>query len=57
MIELSASYEAISSGAKTFILKAARAVNSKRALDAAPMFDEWAAAWARARAGLVELVA
>lgn len=57
MIELSAPYEAISSGAKTFILKAARAVNSKRALDAAPMFDEWAAAWERARTGLVELVA
>ncbi len=31
--------------AKAFLLKAARAVNAKRALDAAPMFDEMAAAW------------
>jgi hypothetical protein len=38
-------YERISSGAKTFILKAARAVNAKRALDAGPTFDEWSAAW------------
>ncbi|MGZ3429802.1 MAG: DUF1839 family protein, partial [Polyangia bacterium] len=35
----------ISVTAKTFILKAARAVNAKRALDASPMFDEMAAAW------------
>jgi hypothetical protein len=35
----------ISVTAKTFILKAARAVNGKRALDASPMFDEMAAAW------------
>ena len=47
----------LSQTAKAFILKAARAVNAKRALDAAPMFDEMAAAWqsghgraARARA-------
>jgi hypothetical protein len=35
----------ISATAKAFILKAARAVNAKRALDASPMFDEMAAAW------------
>jgi hypothetical protein len=41
----SAPFEQISNLNKTFILKAARAVNAKRALDAAPMFDEMAAAW------------
>jgi len=38
-------YERISAGAKTFILKAARAVNAKRPLDAGPTFDDWSAAW------------
>lgn len=38
-------FAAISTLNKAFILKAARAVNGKRALDAAPMFDEMAAAW------------
>lgn len=42
-------WDRISQGAKTFILKAARAVNSRRALDAAPFFDEWAEAWRTAR--------
>ena len=49
-----ASFAAVSQSAKAFILKAARAVNAKRALDAAPMFDEMAAAW---RAGLDTLAA
>ena len=40
-----ASFTTISQTAKAFILKAARAVNAKRALDAAPMFDEMAGAW------------
>jgi hypothetical protein len=40
-----ASFASVSQAAKAFILKAARAVNAKRALDAAPMFDEMAAAW------------
>jgi hypothetical protein len=40
-----ASFATVSQTAKAFILKAARAVNAKRALDAAPMFDEMAAAW------------
>jgi hypothetical protein len=35
----------VSDGAKAFILKAARAVNGKRALDAGPMFEEMAASW------------
>jgi hypothetical protein len=37
----------VSNGAKTFILKAARAVNSRKPLDAAPLFDEMATAWER----------
>lgn len=39
------SFAKVSNGAKTFILKAARAVNARRALDATAMFDEMAAAW------------
>lgn len=42
-------WESISQGAKTFILKAARAVNSRRPLDASPYFDAWAGAWQQAR--------
>ena len=45
-------YDLISNGAKAFILKAARAVNARRALDAQATFDEWAAAWSRATATL-----
>ena len=37
----------ISAAAKTFILKAARAVNSKKPLDSAPLFDEMSEAWQR----------
>jgi hypothetical protein len=40
-----APFETISSVAKAFILKAARAVNARRALDAEPMFAEMAQAW------------
>jgi hypothetical protein len=40
-----AAYDTISTGAKTFILKAARAVNSKKPFDPSATFDEWAAAW------------
>jgi len=40
-----AAYESISSGAKAFILKAARAVNSKKPFDPAGTFAEWATAW------------
>ena len=42
----------LSEGAKTFILKAARAVNSKKPLDATPMFEEMAAAWESGMAGV-----
>jgi hypothetical protein len=45
LLSAAEAYERISAGAKTFILKAARAVNAKRALDAGPTFDDWSAAW------------
>lgn len=41
-------YERLSNGSKTFILKAARAVNAKRAFDTDALFEEWAAAWRQA---------
>ena len=41
------SFEQVSAGAKTFILKAARAVNSKKAFDAASFLDEIAGSWQR----------
>lgn len=40
-----AAYESISQGAKAFILKAARAVNSKKPFDPSGTFAEWATAW------------
>ncbi|MCX5747427.1 MAG: DUF1839 family protein, partial [Proteobacteria bacterium] len=48
-----AAYDAISAGAKTFILKAARAVNGKKPFDPSAMFDEWAVAWDQAMSSLV----
>ena len=39
------SFEQISQGCKVLILKAARAVNNGRPLDAAPMIDQMAASW------------
>lgn len=45
-------WDRISQGAKTFILKAARAVNNRRPLDAAPYFDAWGRDWLQARAAL-----
>ena len=53
LVGAAAAFDKISAGAKTFILKAARAVNAKRPLDAAPMFAEMADAW---RSGM-EIVA
>jgi hypothetical protein len=41
-------FAAISTGAKAFIMKGARAVNSKKPLDASALFAEWAAAYDRA---------
>ena len=40
-------FEGIAQGSKTLILKAARAVNSGKPLDARPMLDEMAADWQR----------
>src|SRR5262249_18001019 len=37
--------DALSTGAKQFILKAARAVNSKKPFDPSATFAEWSAAW------------
>lgn len=42
----------LSAAAKTFILKAARAVNTKKPFDAAPTFDEMSRAWTRGMATL-----
>lgn len=43
--DAAADFGRVSTGAKAFILKAARAVHSGRPLDAAPLFDEMATAW------------
>ena len=52
-------FQRLSEGAKTFILKAARAVNSRKPLDASTTFDEMAAAWERGQdhlgAGMAKL--
>ncbi len=45
-------YETISAGAKSFILKAARAVNSGRPFETAAIFDDWAGAWQQAMSTL-----
>jgi hypothetical protein len=47
-------FDAVSAGAKAFILKAARAVNARRPLDATATFADMAAAW---DAGMATLVA
>jgi uncharacterized protein DUF1839 len=47
-------FSALSQTAKAFILKAARAVNAKKPLDARPMFQEMASAW---QAGMDTLAA
>ena len=52
----SAAFGQISQASKTLILKAARAVNSKRALDADPLFDDMAAAWESGIGQLTRLV-
>ena len=51
-----ADFELIARRSKTLILKAARAVNSGRALDARPLFDERAAAWERGMAAGVGVI-
>lgn len=47
-----AEFELIALQAKALLLKSARAVNSGRAFDARPMFDEMAQAWERGMAAL-----
>ena len=47
-----AAYDTISTGAKSFILKAARAVNSKKPFDPSAQLAEWATAWDTAIADL-----
>ena len=49
-----AAYDQISTGAKSFILKAARAVNSKKPFDPSATFEEWATAWDTAIAALAQ---
>lgn len=50
-------FQRLSEGTKTFILKAARAVNSRKPLDAAATFDELATAWERGQDALAAGVA
>ena len=45
-------FQRLSEGAKTFILKAARAVNSRKPLDARATFDEMATAWEQGQGAL-----
>jgi hypothetical protein len=50
--EAAAEFRRVSEGAKLFILKAARAVSSRKPLDASAMFDDMAEAWNRGHAAL-----
>jgi hypothetical protein len=52
-----AAFGEVSQGAKTFILKAARAVNGKRALDATAIFDALEGGWQRGLDALAARVA
>jgi Domain of unknown function (DUF1839) len=52
---VAAAFAEISSIGKSLLLKIARAVNAKRALDASASFEQMAAAWDRASTGLMEL--
>ena len=54
--EAAAPFELIAQRSKAFILKAARAVNSGRPLDARPMLDEMTEAWGRGMAAASRLV-
>ena len=51
--EAAANFEQISGNAKAFILKIARAVNTKRPLDASALFGEMSAAWENGMASIV----
>lgn len=52
-----AAFDRIAAGCKALILKVARAVNSGRALDAAPVFDDMARAWDEGMAATGRVVA
>jgi len=54
--EAIAAFDLIAGSSKSFILKGARAVNSKRAFDGAAMFAEMAAAWDRGLSNLSKLL-
>jgi hypothetical protein len=56
LVPAAEAFEAISSNAKTLILKGARAVNAKRALDASAAFEEMSVAWRRGMEVLVREV-
>ncbi|MDF2465926.1 MAG: hypothetical protein K0Q43_4161 [Ramlibacter sp.] len=56
LLPAAASFEAIAQGNKALILKGARAVNSGRPLDAAPLVQEMAQAWDRGMASLGEVL-
>jgi hypothetical protein len=52
-----AAFDVIAGNCKSFILKGARAVNSKRAFDGAAMFGEMSGAWERGLASLAQALA
>lgn len=56
LIAAAESFDAIAHGCKTLILKGARAVNSGRPFDAAPMFADMAEAWDRGMTLLAKVV-
>ncbi len=53
--EATAAFDLIAQVSKTLILKAARAVNSRRSLDTEPLFDEMSKAWGRGIEAVVKL--
>lgn len=55
--EAAQAFQQIAEGNKALILKAARAVNAKRALDAAPLFSDMALAWSRGMESLERALA
>jgi len=56
MPPVAAAFDDISAASKALILKAARAVNARRALDAAPMFADMAEAWQRGMDALAAII-
>ncbi len=55
LLRAAGDFDAVSSGAKSLILKAARAVNGRRALSATDVFDEMAQRWEGGMASLSAL--